>query len=95
MILLEKREKSKKIYYVDGDKVDWLVRTLVDYGKGGESGPVIIKYKLERFSGTYERQFTTIVVINEAKGSTTWELIDELPSADWAWDKLIERGVLI
>lgn len=95
MILLEKREKSKKIYYVDGNRVEWLVRTLVDYGKGSENGPVIIKYKLERCSGTYERQFTTIIAMKESKDSTTWELIDELPSADWAWDKLIERGVLI
>ncbi len=91
MILTEERDKKQRKYHVDGKRVKWLIKT--DMREHG--GPITLKYKLEGLSGTYERQFSSIEVKEESKTSTTWELIDELPSADWAWDKQKARLVLI
>jgi hypothetical protein len=94
LILEEKREGDIKTYYVNGNKVKWLVKTTLELENGG-SGVVTIKYKIEKLAGMYERQFSTIVVKKEVENSTTWELVDELQTADWVWDKQIARGVLI
>ena len=102
MILEKKKEKNKYVYYINGRRVKWIVITNMhdeatskDSFLSIASGPIILKYQIEGLSGIYERQFSAASLINEDKDKISWNLLDELPSADWAWDKLIIRGVLI
>ena len=102
MILEKRKEKNKYVYYINGKKVKWMVITNInnegvikDSFLTSSSGPIILKYQIEGLSGIYERQFSAASLIDEDKDKISWNLLDELPSADWAWDKLIIRGVLV
>ncbi len=102
MILEKKKEKNRHVHYINGRRVKWIVITNInneaiskDSFLTSSGGPIILKYQIEGLSGTYERQFSAANLIDEDKTKTSWNLLDELPSADWAWDKMIERGTLI
>ncbi len=103
MILEKRKEKNKYVYYVNGKRVKWIVITNINNEAVGKdsfltsssSGPIILKYQIEGLSGTFERQFSAANLIVEDKTKISWNLLDELPSADWAWDKMIDRGTLI
>ncbi len=102
MILEKRKEKNKHVHYINGKRVKWIVITNIhneaiskDSFLTSSSGPIILKYQIEGLSGTYERQFSAASLNDENKTQISWELLDELPSADWAWDKMIERGTLI